>query len=913
MAKKQFANISNAELAAKGVVALADKPNVAASYGVGGLSPAQLKLWFDNLGRLLAGKINEIQTALSESGQEYVGIDNLGETISSLGDLTASFLNGGFATIMLAYHSAADMGDKKNLATLQAIINEKARLISELTEAFNNYKTLIKSSSGAAEVGISDSYNGTGKKLSNIVSDIANGTLAAKITLQCYGFATSNKATATSKTLKEYADAIADALQGDINSGLLEKINDRYTKTQTDNFLALKVDKSTYQTDKNISDGRLDSLESRATTVEGNIGDMSKITAIGADIALAIQSLNQDIDSLQLGVKPRIIRGVVLWATPENLNAALIAELNKKVKESTGRDTPDNTDSVQVWDNQMPDAGKIYTYHYWSSAVIGDELDGWYLASIYMSPAITDIPSYVLNILSSSWSENADSNGLYYITVPPATHGMGSDMSLYIDLRRKDADGNFSSCNLFTVSAGGTVVCYTDEKFEGKLIVRVGKAYYTTNTTNIVSIEMEKVNGLEEALAAKVDKNGGEVAETVTTFPDISGTAANLASGNTLKVLFGKIKNWLGRLKALAFKDKIKNADVDSAAAIEYAKLSGVAPESHSHDDRYYTESEINTKLNAKQDTLSWDDTPTSGSSKPVKSGGVYTELNKKVTASGGEIGDTKVTFSDATGTRSNISSGDTTKSLFGKIKQWFAALGTLAFKSSITNSDVSSSAAIDKSKISGLGSLAAKSTISNADVASDAAIDKSKISGLGSLAAKSSITNSDIASNAAISTSKISGLGSLATKSSVGTSDFASGATAPVAIKALYASDDTSKGTIETRLTNLGFKSGAAGITQTNCTISTNSLQKMGKWCIFNFEMSKSQNGNYTIAITIPEGFRPKDTTQIILLEPGSSLGAQYCRVFANGKITNFNSTTAFKPGYASSYVFHNVWWKLE
>lgn len=104
MAKKQLANISNAELQAKGVVALADKPNVAASYGVGGLSPTQLKLWFDKLGRFLAGKINEIQTALSESGQEYVGIDNLGETITSLGDLTASFLNGGFATIMLAYH-----------------------------------------------------------------------------------------------------------------------------------------------------------------------------------------------------------------------------------------------------------------------------------------------------------------------------------------------------------------------------------------------------------------------------------------------------------------------------------------------------------------------------------------------------------------------------------------------------------------------------------------------------------------------------------------------------------------------------------------------------------------------------------------------------------------------------------------
>ena len=912
MAKKQLANISNAELQAKGVVALADKPNVAASYGVGGLSPTQLKLWFDNLGRLLAGKINAIQTALSEEGQEYVGIDNLGENITSLGDLTASFLNGGFATILLAYHTAADMGDTKNLATLQAIINEKARLISELTEAFGNYKTLVKSNAGAAEVGISDAYNGSGKKLSNLVADVFNGTLAAKITLQCYGFATSNKDTATAKTLKAYADAVADALQGDINSGLLEKINDRYTKTQTDNLLSQKVDKTTYQTDKNISDGRLDSLEDRATSVEGNIGDMSKISSIASNIALAIQSLNQDIDSLQLGVKPRVMRGVVLWATPETLDASLIAELNVKVKESTGRDTPNNTDSVQVWDNQMPDAGKVYTYHYWSSEVIGDELDGWYLASIYTSPAITDIPSYVLNILPSSWSVSADSDGLYYITVTPEVHGMGSDMSLYIDLRKKDEDGNFASCNLFTVSATGTVVCYSDEKFEGKLIVRVGKAYYTTNTTNIVSIEMEKVNGLEEALAAKVDKDGGESGDMVSVVPEFEGEVANLTSGNTLKVLFGKIKNWLGRLKALAFKDKIKNADVDSAAAIEYAKLSGVAPSSHTHDDRYYTESEMNTKLNGKQDTLSWDSTPTANSTKPVTSGGIKTALDGKVAASGGEIGNTKVTFSDATSTRSNISSGDTTKNLFSKIKQWFAALGSLAFKSSITNSDVSSSAAIDKSKISGLGTLAGKSSISNSDVASDAAIDKSKISGLGSLAAKSSITNSDIASNAAISTSKISGLGSLATKSSVGTSDFASGATAPVATKALYASDDTSKGTIETRLTNLGFKSGVAAITQESCTISGNTLQKMGKWCVFNLTIEKSQNGNYSIAITVPEGFRPKETTQIILLQPGSTNGFQYCRVFANGKITNFNSTTEFKPGYAAKYVFLNAWWEL-
>jgi len=703
MAKKQFVNISNAELAAKGVVALADKPNVAASYGVGGLSPTQLKLWFDKLGRLMADKINTIQTALSEEGQAYIGIDNLGVSIASLGDLTASFLNGSFATILLAYHQASDVGDTTKLASLQAIISEKARLIAELTEAFNNYKTLIKSNAGAAEVGVADAYNGSDKKLSDVIADIANGTLAAKITFQMYGLETSNKSTATAKTLKECADLIADALQGDVGSGLLEKINDRYTKTQTDNLLSGKVDKTTYASDKNTSDGRLTALEGRATSIEGNIGNMSNVTPIAQNIALAIKSLNEDIDSLQLGVKPRIIRGVVLWATPETLDSSLIAALNAKVTEATGRQNPDNTDSVQVWDNQMPDAGKIYTYHYWSSEVIGSELDGWYLASIYMSPAITDIPSYVLNVLPTSWSENADEDGLYYISVPAITHGMGSDMSLYVDLRRKTEEGNFAPCNQFVVSATGTVICYTDEKFEGKLIVRVGKAYYTTNTTNIVTVEMEQVNGLAAALAAKVAASGGEVGDTVVTFTDVTGTAENISSGSTLKSIMGKIKNWFSRLGSLAFKSKIANADVDSSAAIEYSKLSGVAASSHTHDDRYYTESEMDTKLSNKQNTLTFDDAPTASSSNPVKSGGVKTALDAKVTSSGGDIKDTVVTFSDATGTRSNISSGDSVKNIFAKIKQWFAALGGLAFKGSISNSDVANDAAIAYSKLSGV------------------------------------------------------------------------------------------------------------------------------------------------------------------------------------------------------------------
>jgi len=96
--------------------------------------------------------------------------------------------------------------------------------------------------------------------------------------------------------------------------------------------------------------------------------------------------------------------------------------------------------------------------------------------------------------------------------------------------------------------------------------------------------------------------------------------------------------------------------------------------------------------------------------------------------------------------------------------------LGTLAGKSSITDSDVASNAAIATSKISGLDAALTKlnGIANNAEVNVQSdwnETDNSKDSyilnkpTLGSLAGKSTIDNNDIASNAAIATSKISGL----------------------------------------------------------------------------------------------------------------------------------------------------------
>ena len=99
-----------------------------------------------------------------------------------------------------------------------------------------------------------------------------------------------------------------------------------------------------------------------------------------------------------------------------------------------------------------------------------------------------------------------------------------------------------------------------------------------TGTVQQVGTEINKAlfDSIATDLAARVKLSGGELARTIVTFSDISGTAANVASGDTSATLWGKVKNWFSRLKALAFKDKISNTDIADNAAIAQSKINGL-------------------------------------------------------------------------------------------------------------------------------------------------------------------------------------------------------------------------------------------------------------------------------------------------------------------------------------------------
>lgn len=99
----------------------------------------------------------------------------------------------------------------------------------------------------------------------------------------------------------------------------------------------------------------------------------------------------------------------------------------------------------------------------------------------------------------------------------------------------------------------------------------------------------------------------------------------------------------------------------------------------------------------------------------------------------------------------------------------------------------------------------------------------------------------------------------------------------------AQYASNDTSKGTIEERLTALGFKEGTftfTGISAEN--ITTNYIKKQGKYVIANFGV---KNVTSDIEVYVPEGFRPKENINISVVAILSSgeMGCRTCNVKAD------------------------------
>ena len=128
----KLSTITEQQIKEKGVRALADRPNLTAQYGASGLTPAQLKLWFDKLATFLAGRINEIiETISSANAATYIRVCLDEYDVDNLGDLIATFTDGNFAEKILQVYPNAGAEEKQ---ALQTVINAIAKQIADLWE-----------------------------------------------------------------------------------------------------------------------------------------------------------------------------------------------------------------------------------------------------------------------------------------------------------------------------------------------------------------------------------------------------------------------------------------------------------------------------------------------------------------------------------------------------------------------------------------------------------------------------------------------------------------------------------------------------------------------------------------------------------------------------------------------------------
>lgn len=132
----KFKKISAAEIKANGVQALASRPNNASQYGVGGLTPAQLKAWFDRLGTLLADALNTITETLgSTDAPKYIRIPLDESGIQNIDDILEAFKNGGMAKNVLKVNKSVT--DKEKIS-LQEKLNEMDIDKGKLEESYEN-------------------------------------------------------------------------------------------------------------------------------------------------------------------------------------------------------------------------------------------------------------------------------------------------------------------------------------------------------------------------------------------------------------------------------------------------------------------------------------------------------------------------------------------------------------------------------------------------------------------------------------------------------------------------------------------------------------------------------------------------------------------------------------------------------
>ena len=292
------------------------------------------------------------------------------------------------------------------------------------------------------------------------------------------------------------------------SDGLFRKIKDSYSKTESDAlFRKAESSYSKAETDEIFRTKSDSKSASEIESLEAKIG-LSELSR-GTDMSESLNELWEAVDGLWNGIGRRVIRGYKEYPDPPTDPASdseFIALLNSTVLEATGRAEPDGSDAVQILDCESPGRNTCYTYYYWKP-VVSDEsdgtLDGWYVASIYQPPTVTELRAYTKIItvfgnpddgtLSTEW-EYSPEKKLYTYTIPATVHSAGASGSILVDMKLY-IDGEYRSVQQHSVNSNGTVTLYSDEALPCICAIRAGSMHWLNDlpTAGATSLGAVKV------------------------------------------------------------------------------------------------------------------------------------------------------------------------------------------------------------------------------------------------------------------------------------------------------------------------------------------------------------------------------------------------------------------------------------
>ena len=319
-------------------------------------------------------------------------------------------------------------------------------------------------------------------------------------------------------------------------------------------------------------------------------------------------------------------------AAAKSATAAAISETNAKASETSASQSAATATSEAASASQSAstaiDKATIATQK--ATEIIGKAESA--------ADSATKAQSYAVGGTGSREGEDFDNAKYYYQQAKDVSEGLKGGLQPHGTVAFADlpALADVSTGWMFNISDEFTT---TDDFKEGAgNVIPAGANIYKTSdekwdvlagtpVTGIKGVNEDSFRRGNVVLTAEnvgAVSTGGDTAENTTAFT-AAPARENLKSGESHATLFGKIVKWFSDLKEVAFTGKIPWSDVTG-------KPSTYAPSSHTHDERYYTESEVDSIYSGiMQNLISGDENVTTKLSKNIANGDAT--LDNRITA----------------------------------------------------------------------------------------------------------------------------------------------------------------------------------------------------------------------------------------------------------------------------------------